>query len=64
ANNLRAKTGSIGNARSLSGYINTADAQPLVFSLLLNNYTVDDDEVTGLADAIAILLATYRGSTH
>ncbi|MBA3657381.1 MAG: D-alanyl-D-alanine carboxypeptidase/D-alanyl-D-alanine-endopeptidase, partial [Gemmatimonadaceae bacterium] len=42
ANNLRAKTGSIGNARSLSGYINTADAQPLVFSLLLNNYTVDD----------------------
>ncbi len=63
-NNLRAKTGSIGNARSLSGYINTADSQQLVFSLLLNNYTVDDDEVTGLADAIAILLATYRGPTH
>ncbi len=64
ANNLRAKTGSIGNARSLSGYINTADHRQLVFSLLLNNYTVDDDDVTGLADAIAILLATYSGPTH
>lgn len=64
ANNLRAKTGSIANARSLSGYINTADGQQLVFSLLLNNYTVDSDEVTGLADAIAILLATYKGPTN
>jgi D-alanyl-D-alanine carboxypeptidase/D-alanyl-D-alanine-endopeptidase (penicillin-binding protein 4) len=64
ANNLRAKTGSIGNARSLSGYINTADNRQLVFSLLLNNYTVDDDEVTGLADAVAILLASYSGPTH
>ena len=64
ANNLRAKTGSIGNARSLAGYINTADARPLVFAMLLNNYTVDSDEVTGLADAVAILLATYSGPTH
>ncbi len=64
ANNLRAKTGSISNSRALSGYINTADAQLLVFSLLLNNYTVDADDVTGLADKIAILLATYRGPTH
>ena len=64
ANNLRAKTGSIGNARSLSGYIDTADKRPLVFSLLLNNYTVDDDEVTGLANQIAILLASYAGPTH
>jgi D-alanyl-D-alanine carboxypeptidase/D-alanyl-D-alanine-endopeptidase (penicillin-binding protein 4) len=64
ANNLRAKTGSIGNARSLSGYITTADGRPLVFATLLNNYTVDDDEVTGLADQIAILLASYSGPTH
>ena len=64
ANNLKAKTGSIGNARSLAGYINTADGRPLVFAMLLNNYTVDSDEVTGLADAVAILLATYSGPTH
>ena len=64
ANNLRAKTGSIGNARSLSGYITTADGRPLIFATLLNNYTVDDDEVTGVADQIAILLASFRGPTH
>ncbi len=64
ANNLKAKTGSLSNARALSGYITTADAQELVFSMLLNNYTVDADAMTGLADRIAILLATYRGPTH
>jgi len=64
ANNLRAKTGSIGNARALSGYINTATGRQLVFAMLLNNYTVDDDEVTGIADAIAIMLASYTGPAH
>lgn len=64
ANNFRGKTGSIGNARSLSGYINTADQRPLVFAMLLNNYTVASSEVTDLADKIVILLATYSGPTR
>lgn len=64
ANNLRAKTGSISNARSLAGYINTTDGKQLVFAILLNNYTVDSQDMTDLADAIAILLATYSGPTH
>lgn len=64
AGKLRAKTGSIDNARALSGFITSARGDKLVFSMLLNNYTVDADEITGLADAIAILLASYTGPTH
>lgn len=39
ADNLRAKTGSIGNARALSGYVTTRDGEQLVFSMIVNNFT-------------------------
>ena len=39
-NNVRAKTGYIGSARSLSGYVNTADNEPIAFSIIVNNFTV------------------------
>ena len=34
-----AKTGSMFNIRALSGYVLTADDEPLAFSFLANNYT-------------------------
>ena len=58
--NLRAKTGSIGSARSLSGYITTADGERLIMSVLGNNYTTRSSEITGVADQIAAALASYR----
>ena len=38
--NVHAKTGTLDKARSLSGYVTTADGRMLLFSALCNNYTV------------------------
>jgi D-alanyl-D-alanine carboxypeptidase/D-alanyl-D-alanine-endopeptidase (penicillin-binding protein 4) len=55
--NVHAKTGSIANARSLSGYVTTADGRELVFSLLCNNWTIPARDVLRVQDAIAARLA-------
>lgn len=59
-NNVHAKTGSVANARSLSGYVRTADGRTLIFSLLANNWTVPARDVTHMQDIIAIRLAEMR----
>jgi D-alanyl-D-alanine carboxypeptidase/D-alanyl-D-alanine-endopeptidase (penicillin-binding protein 4) len=55
--NLRAKTGSIANARSLSGYVRTAGGDTIAFAFLANNFTLRGaqiDEITDRAvDAMA-----------
>jgi len=58
AGNVHAKTGYVDRARSLSGYVTTADGAPLVFSLLCNNWTVPVRDVEQVQDAIATRLAT------
>ncbi|HEY9449311.1 MAG TPA: D-alanyl-D-alanine carboxypeptidase/D-alanyl-D-alanine-endopeptidase [Gemmatimonadaceae bacterium] len=55
--NVRAKTGYVSNARSLSGYVTTADGRQLIFSALCNNWTVSVREVERVQDAIAVRLA-------
>jgi D-alanyl-D-alanine carboxypeptidase/D-alanyl-D-alanine-endopeptidase (penicillin-binding protein 4) len=54
---VHAKTGSIANARSLSGYVTTADGRELIFSFLSNNWTVPARDVLRVQDAIAARLA-------
>jgi D-alanyl-D-alanine carboxypeptidase/D-alanyl-D-alanine-endopeptidase (penicillin-binding protein 4) len=56
-NNVHAKTGSVANARSLSGYVRTAGGRTLIFSLLANNWTVPAGDVTRMQDSIAARLA-------
>jgi D-alanyl-D-alanine carboxypeptidase/D-alanyl-D-alanine-endopeptidase (penicillin-binding protein 4) len=56
-NNVHAKTGSVANARSLSGYVHTAGGRTLIFSILANNWTVPANDVTHVADVIAAKLA-------
>lgn len=56
--NVHAKTGSLSNARSLSGYVTTADGRMLIFSLLCNNFTADPERVLAVEDAIAERLAS------
>ena len=61
-NNLRGKTGTIEFVRSLSGYVDTADGQRLVFSFLSNHFTTPVSEITRVQDAVGALLASYRSA--
>lgn len=58
--NVHAKTGTLAKARSLSGYVTTADGERLIFSILANNTTTSGSAVTHVADVIAAALASYR----
>jgi D-alanyl-D-alanine carboxypeptidase/D-alanyl-D-alanine-endopeptidase (penicillin-binding protein 4) len=55
-----AKTGSMFNIRSLSGYVLTADNEPLVFSFLANNYTVPSAQVEAMYDSALVRIAAFR----
>ncbi len=58
--NARAKTGSFSNARALSGYVRTADDEPLVFSIIVNNFGTTSDVVEQTMDSIVVRLASFR----
>jgi D-alanyl-D-alanine carboxypeptidase/D-alanyl-D-alanine-endopeptidase (penicillin-binding protein 4) len=58
--NVHAKTGSVALARSLSGYVTTADQHMLIFSFLANNWTVPVASVERVQDAIAARLAAMQ----
>jgi len=58
--NVHAKTGYLNFVRSLSGYVNSADGEPLVFSMFVNNYTVP----TSLADNVEDLALMYLANFH
>jgi serine-type D-Ala-D-Ala carboxypeptidase/endopeptidase (penicillin-binding protein 4) len=60
ASNVRAKTGSVAQARSLSGYVTALTGDTLMFSILANNWNVPAGRVTAGADSIAARLASYR----
>jgi D-alanyl-D-alanine carboxypeptidase/D-alanyl-D-alanine-endopeptidase (penicillin-binding protein 4) len=60
-NNLRAKTGSLSSAASLSGYVTSAAGENLVFSIIVNNYPRDAEPRTVCIDPIAVLLASFAG---
>ena len=57
--NARAKTGSFASARALSGYVRTADGEPLVFSILGNNFDTPAAAVDQACDAIVVRLARF-----
>ena len=60
AGNVHAKTGTLDKARSLSGYVTTADGRMLLFSALANNYTVPTRRVDQVTDALGARLASIN----
>ncbi len=63
-NNLRAKTGSLSSASSLSGYVRDAAGEDLAFSIMVNNFPEDTDVRSACIDPIATLLASFNGKTQ
>jgi D-alanyl-D-alanine carboxypeptidase/D-alanyl-D-alanine-endopeptidase (penicillin-binding protein 4) len=58
--NARAKTGSIANARALSGYVTSADGEPIVFSMIVNNFNVPQSQADAIIDRAVVRLAEFR----
>jgi D-alanyl-D-alanine carboxypeptidase/D-alanyl-D-alanine-endopeptidase (penicillin-binding protein 4) len=58
--NARAKTGSFTNARALSGYVRTASGEPLVFSIIANNYNAPARLIDQATDSIVVRLAQFK----
>ena len=59
--NVRAKTGFITGARTLSGYVTAANGHLIAFSLMCNHYSTQTSRVNQAQDAIVELLADYEG---
>jgi len=55
--NVRAKTGTIGWVRALSGYTWTQSGEPIIFTLMVNHYTIPTDEVNIYLDQIMAILS-------
>jgi len=62
-NNVHAKTGSMSFVHALAGYVTTATGEHLAFAIMLNNYERAPNAPSASTDldAIAVLLANYRG---
>lgn len=58
--NARAKTGSMTGVRGTSGFVTSADGEPLVFSILANMYDSPNAAITAAEDAIIVRLAQFR----
>ncbi|MFL6278817.1 MAG: D-alanyl-D-alanine carboxypeptidase/D-alanyl-D-alanine-endopeptidase [Vicinamibacterales bacterium] len=57
--NALAKTGSISNARSLSGFVKTRDGEMIVFSILANDFIIPSSIITRMADLAVETMANF-----
>lgn len=54
--NVHAKTGTVSNVRSLSGYMTTAAGEQMVFSMIVNHHTVTSRDADHLAETALMRL--------
>jgi D-alanyl-D-alanine carboxypeptidase/D-alanyl-D-alanine-endopeptidase (penicillin-binding protein 4) len=57
--NVHAKTGSLANVSSISGYVRTSDGEMLAFSMMFNNFLTSRDVVEALQDKALERLANF-----
>lgn len=60
--NLRAKTGTLGGASALSGYVTSATGVTYTFVIMANNYTGSAGPVRGVQDRIGAFLARHAST--
>ena len=58
-NNVRAKTGTMSNVRSLAGYVRTREGEPLAFAIMVENFEGTGTQAAAAMDAIAVRLAGF-----
>jgi serine-type D-Ala-D-Ala carboxypeptidase/endopeptidase (penicillin-binding protein 4) len=57
--NVRAKTGTMSNIRSLAGYVTTRDGERLAFVIMINNFEGTGANANAALDAVAVRLASF-----
>jgi serine-type D-Ala-D-Ala carboxypeptidase/endopeptidase (penicillin-binding protein 4) len=55
-----AKSGSMSNVRTLAGYLLTLQGEPLVFSILVNNYRGPSAEIDAIIDKAVVRLVEFQ----
>jgi len=64
AGRVWAKTGSMSNVRSLSGYVMTLDNEPLVFSMIVNGFHVPASRIDSAMDEALVRLVKFPRELH
>jgi len=64
AGRVWAKTGSMSQVRSLSGYVVTAEGEPLVFAFLVTGFRTSFQDVDAAMDRALLRLAEFQHANH
>jgi D-alanyl-D-alanine carboxypeptidase/D-alanyl-D-alanine-endopeptidase (penicillin-binding protein 4) len=62
--NVRAKTGTMSNVRTLAGYVRTRDGENLAFAILSDNFEGSGAAAVDAIDRIAVRLAAFSRARH
>lgn len=60
ASSVAAKTGTLGYARALSGYVTAADGTPLAFSIMVNHHTAGNVPANRVIESLVNTLAEFK----